>query len=153
VGNPSPEERDPACLDERTIAAFVDGRLEGAALAGAEAHVAGCFNCAALVADVAHGLSAGARSGGGHTGVQVAAEVGAALGLPKVGDVVADKYEIEEAVGKGGMGAVFAARHRELGHRVAIKVLFRASRRKRATARTSCASSTWAASRAARRTS
>jgi serine/threonine-protein kinase len=41
-----------------------------------------------------------------------------------VGVVVADTYEITGMLGKGGMGAVWAARHRRLaGKRVAIKVL------------------------------
>ncbi len=44
--------------------------------------------------------------------------------LPTKGDVVGEKYVIEKVVGRGGMGAVYAARHRELGHQVAIKVLF-----------------------------
>jgi serine/threonine-protein kinase len=44
-------------------------------------------------------------------------------GLPQPGEVLAGKFRIERLVGRGGMGAVFAARHEILGQRVAIKVL------------------------------
>ena len=43
--------------------------------------------------------------------------------LPRVGDLVAGKYEVERIIGEGGMGVVVAARHRELGELVAIKLL------------------------------
>ncbi len=43
--------------------------------------------------------------------------------LPGPGDVVAGKYCLERLLGKGGMGAVFAARHIELGSPYAIKVM------------------------------
>jgi serine/threonine-protein kinase len=39
------------------------------------------------------------------------------------GDVVDDKYVVERTIGMGGMGQVVGARHRELGTRVAIKVV------------------------------
>lgn len=39
------------------------------------------------------------------------------------GTVVAGKYLIEEQIGEGGMGVVFAAMHIELRHRVALKVV------------------------------
>jgi serine/threonine protein kinase len=41
----------------------------------------------------------------------------------RAGDVLGGKYEVERVLGEGGMGLVVAARHRELGHRVAIKFL------------------------------
>lgn len=45
-------------------------------------------------------------------------------GLPAPGSlVVRGKYRIERLVGMGGMGAVFAATHTQLGHRVALKLL------------------------------
>src|SRR5213595_2540107 len=40
-----------------------------------------------------------------------------------VGTVLDGQYQIESLLGKGGMGAVFRARHILLGDRVAIKVL------------------------------
>ena len=44
---------------------------------------------------------------------------------PRAGDVVSEKYVIERSLGRGGMGAVFSARHVKLGHRVALKFLTR----------------------------
>ncbi len=43
--------------------------------------------------------------------------------LDEVQRAVGDRYEVLELAGTGGMGAVFRARHRALGHYVAIKVL------------------------------
>jgi serine/threonine-protein kinase len=41
----------------------------------------------------------------------------------KLGEVLGEKYEVESVLGFGGMGAVVAARHIELGTRVAVKFL------------------------------
>jgi len=43
--------------------------------------------------------------------------------LPAVGDVVAQRYQIERFIARGGMSHVFAARHAELGSALALKVL------------------------------
>jgi serine/threonine protein kinase len=44
-----------------------------------------------------------------------------ALPVPQVGEVVAERYEIQSVLGRGGMGIVFAARHTISGRRVALK--------------------------------
>src|SRR5262245_59379045 len=58
-------------------------------------------------------------------GMRNSATVAGNMGSPPVaiGDVIADKYTVERVVGEGGMGVVYAARHRELDQRVAIKFL------------------------------
>jgi len=43
--------------------------------------------------------------------------------LPSPGDVIAGKYRVERLIGRGGMGAVFAAQHLILNQRVALKLL------------------------------
>ena len=43
--------------------------------------------------------------------------------LPKLGEVIAGKYELVRPLGKGGMGAVYEAKHLRLQQRVAIKFL------------------------------
>ena len=41
------------------------------------------------------------------------------------GQVIAGKYRVERMLGTGGMGAVVAAHHLQLGQRVALKFLER----------------------------
>ncbi|WP_394822663.1 protein kinase domain-containing protein [Pendulispora albinea] len=48
---------------------------------------------------------------------------GRALGLPHPGEILAGKYCVEAVLGVGGMAVVVAARHIELDHRVALKIL------------------------------
>jgi serine/threonine-protein kinase len=42
---------------------------------------------------------------------------------PQPGDVLAGKYLVEHVLGRGGMGIVVAAKHLQLGERVAVKLL------------------------------
>jgi eukaryotic-like serine/threonine-protein kinase len=44
---------------------------------------------------------------------------------PLLGSVVDDRYEISAVIGEGGMGVVYAVRHRALGKRFALKALRR----------------------------
>lgn len=48
--------------------------------------------------------------------------------LPVPGQIVAEKYRIEGLIGRGGMGAVFAATHLVTGKRVAVKWMLPAHR-------------------------
>jgi serine/threonine-protein kinase len=43
--------------------------------------------------------------------------------IPGRGAIIAEKYEVEGVLGAGGMGVVVAARHLQLGQRVAIKFM------------------------------
>jgi serine/threonine-protein kinase len=43
--------------------------------------------------------------------------------MVRIGEVLAGKYRVERVLGTGGMGVVVAARHLELGQRVALKLL------------------------------
>jgi serine/threonine-protein kinase len=47
----------------------------------------------------------------------------AAPGIPRPGELIAAKFEVERVLGAGGMGVVLAARHVQLGQRVAIKFM------------------------------
>ncbi|HEY3594242.1 MAG TPA: serine/threonine-protein kinase, partial [Polyangiaceae bacterium] len=44
-------------------------------------------------------------------------------GVPAAGTIIEGKYEVERLLGVGGMGVVVAARHVQLGQRVAIKFM------------------------------
>ena len=44
-------------------------------------------------------------------------------GRVKPGDVLGGKYKVERILGSGGMGVVVAARHIDLGQRVALKFM------------------------------
>lgn len=43
--------------------------------------------------------------------------------LPRVGQLVVEKYRVVRLLGSGGMGSVLEARHASLGHSVALKIL------------------------------
>ncbi len=43
--------------------------------------------------------------------------------MPNIGEVLGDRYRLEQSLGKGAMGTVWLARHQELGSQHAIKVL------------------------------
>lgn len=45
--------------------------------------------------------------------------------MPKIGDILGEKYRLDALIGKGGMGEVFSATQVEFGKRVAVKCLFR----------------------------
>lgn len=42
---------------------------------------------------------------------------------PGPGDVIADRYELHQRIGEGGMGVVYAAQDREEGRPVAVKIV------------------------------
>jgi len=44
-------------------------------------------------------------------------------GSPRIGEILAGKYEVVRLIGRGGMGTVVEARHLDLGEPVALKIL------------------------------
>jgi eukaryotic-like serine/threonine-protein kinase len=53
----------------------------------------------------------------------------ATSGIPRTGDWIAGKYQVEQVLGAGGMGVVVAARHAALRQQVAVKFLLPAATR------------------------
>src|SRR3954469_21190402 len=103
------------CLEEATVLGFLGGTLRPDERAGVEAHVAACTSCADLVTWVAADQASST------------ARLPGAEGRPFVGQlhpgVRVGRYQILGAVGRGGMGEVYAAYHPDLDRRIALKVV------------------------------
>ena len=97
-----------SCLDDAVVLRAVSGELTAPELAALDAHLDGCGDCRALVG--AAGLALG--SGRGAAAVDELAP-GTALG----------RYLVEQRLGAGAMGVVYAARDPELDRAVAIKLV------------------------------
>ena len=78
------------------------------------AHVSSCDQCRIAVSDAAYDAM---------TTMNTEEHEIAAPEPLAVGNVVEDRYRVEGVLGRGGMGAVYAARHMQRGHLVALKVM------------------------------
>jgi eukaryotic-like serine/threonine-protein kinase len=105
-----------ACLDAETLAALMSGELAPARLSAAERHLARCAECRGVLADAAAAVHPAESAG------PASSRSGSAR-WPVPGEVVAGKYRVEELIGQGAMGLVFAAQRLDDGRRVALKVL------------------------------
>ena len=90
------------CAGDNTIAALIAGALDPTAARGLDAHLDTCASCRQLVASLGRGLSA-------LTSEHACQRVG--------------RYELQRAIGVGGMGVVYEARDTVLERRVAVKLL------------------------------
>jgi tRNA A-37 threonylcarbamoyl transferase component Bud32/tetratricopeptide (TPR) repeat protein len=102
------------CLEESTVLAFLGGSLRRDERSEVERHVATCGACADLVTWAAADQASVTRLAG-------------AEGRPFVGELHpgarVGRYQILGAVGRGGMGEVYAAYHPDLDRRIALKVV------------------------------
>jgi serine/threonine protein kinase len=100
------------CLDEDRVLEFLAGTLSEVDRSDVEAHVARCHACAELVTFAAADQLKRSR---------------APEGRPFIGSLTPgsriDRYQILSAVGRGGMGEVYAAYHPDLDRRIALKIV------------------------------
>lgn len=135
------------CLDAPTLAAFRSGRLSDAALDTLADHVTDCPACAAALEshpepadDLLTALSRPPSCIAEDESAVVAHRLEAMMAAPTtcppdtkpttsarptllVVGAVLGQYELTAELGRGGMGQVFAARHRLMNRRVAVKVI------------------------------
>jgi tRNA A-37 threonylcarbamoyl transferase component Bud32 len=108
--------RGPSCIDEQTLADFAEGGTDARAHGRIEAHLADCVDCRAVFTRAAGVAGAPEYPDSIPSCVDVAGKV-----LPagtRVG-----RYVIESLIGRGAMGAVYAADDPDLNRMVAVKVL------------------------------
>jgi non-specific serine/threonine protein kinase/serine/threonine-protein kinase len=92
------------CISDDELAAWTEGSVSGDRISQLNAHVATCETCRVVLSEVT-------RTSGERASV-------ATLG----------RYELQEKVGVGGMGTVYAAWDPKLGRKVAIKILHEVQR-------------------------
>ncbi len=119
---------------EQTLAAYGLGKLDDAAAAGVQTHLAGCEACKRRVADLSADSFIGkfqdghaGRSAGGFTGLSFALR-----SMPGREDVPTEllaltQYTKIRELGRGGMGVVYVAKNTDMDRREALKVVQRSS--------------------------
>jgi serine/threonine-protein kinase len=113
------------CLSEETLFDLARGKLSGARLEAALGHVAGCADCAALLAHAAPALEGAPETTEGSARDTAVLGPGrpAAPAALKIGTEVRGTYRVVRLIGRGGMGLVYEATHSRLHGRYALKLM------------------------------
>ena len=100
------------CIDENRLLSFLDGTIADDDRSRVEEHLACCSACSELLTLVA----------ADHVDHDRPAEPRPFIGRLVPGSRVA-RYQILNAIGRGGMGEVYAAYHPDLDRRIALKIV------------------------------
>jgi hypothetical protein len=106
------------CLSDEDVLAFIDGevRSEG------HAHLAGCEDCRAVVAEAARGLYE--PDGAAATNdAETLQDHGRRHGRPLAPGDRVGRYQVRRPIGAGGAGVVYEAFDPQLGRKIALKML------------------------------
>jgi eukaryotic-like serine/threonine-protein kinase len=114
------------CLDADTVAALLDGTIPPDERTAVDSHIDSCETCRRWIADAARGLSA--RGTGGDALSEQETERPARHVMLEPGAKVG-RYVVEDFLGAGAMGVVYAARDPQLDRTIALKVVATGSAR------------------------